>query len=64
MARNEFGVICDRCGKMSHYKNEFYRLILPTFYNRMNNSVFTQDYCFNCYFELKKQLKEFYKIDW
>lgn len=54
MARNEFGCICDKCGKYSKYENEFYRLILPIYEFKMNNCTQRVDYCLDCYFDLKR----------
>lgn len=64
MARNEFGCICDKCGKYSKYENEFYRLILPIYEFKMNNCTQRVDYCLDCYFDLKKALAKHYNIEW
>lgn len=60
MARNKFGVICDMCGSMSKNSKEFYRLALPTYESKMDNSVSHKDVCFSCYKELKELLKKYY----
>ena len=62
MARNKFGCICDICGKYSKYSNQFYRLILPTYQSKMNNSTQSLDYCFDCYDFLKTALANIYNI--
>lgn len=49
MARNEFGYICDMCGKYDKNKKTFYRLTLPTYQNDMVNDVQIVDYCMECY---------------
>ena len=64
MARNQFGCICDKCGKMSKYKNEFYHLNIPTYETEINNCVQAVDYCLNCYIDLKEALAKHYKINW
>lgn len=60
MARNKFGCICDMCGKHSEYKNQFYRLVLPTYQSKINNSIQSLDYCFDCYNNLKIVLANIY----
>lgn len=60
MARNQFGCICDICGKMTNTPKEFYRLTIPVYQNDFNNSTQTLDYCFDCYMELKTLLQIHY----
>lgn len=60
MARNEFGCICDMCGKYDKNKRMFYRLTLPTYQNDMVNDTRTLDYCFECYKDLKAILQIHY----
>jgi len=60
MAQNQFGCICDICGKYDKNKKYFYRLTLPTYQSDFNNSVQTLDYCFECYKDLKTILQIHY----
>lgn len=60
MARNEFGCICDICGKYDKNKNIFYHLTLPTYQSDFNNSVQKLDYCSECYEDLKAILQIHY----
>ena len=72
MARNEFGVICDICGaigchdieKSDYFPNMFFKIRIPTYQSRMNNSTQLLDYCPNCYDDLKKALAKHYNIEW
>lgn len=59
MARNEFGCICDRCGKYSKNKKEFYRLTLPTYQSEVGNDVKPVTFCLDCYKVVKQILKEY-----
>lgn len=58
MARNQFGCICDKCGKYSKNRKEFYHLILPTC-SLVSNDTRTVDFCFDCYKELKHLLNNY-----
>jgi hypothetical protein len=60
MARNQFGCICDMCGKITNTPKEYYKLTIPVYQNDFNNSTQTLDYCFDCYMELKALLQIHY----
>lgn len=62
--QNKFGCICDKCGHYTKNKKEFFRLILPTYESKINNSTQQLDYCFKCYYDLKQFLKKDYNIKW
>ncbi len=58
MARNQFGCICDICGKYTDIPKEFYRLKLPTYESELDNSTQYKDCCFNCYGKIKQILRD------
>ena len=73
MARNEFGCICDICGAVGRKRdltdnmfssNMFFKIRIPTYQSRMNNSTQLLDYCPDCYDDLKKALAKHYNIEW